>query len=183
MIPLAMRLLRALLVLALLPAAPAPARAQLFFAATPSPDLRIAPLMIRASVTPAGGPVQVRVVLSVMTTAGAPVPDIYLLWPGEVKGDPKPGPRDAALAEHVTALGYDVIDEGRLLLRARRLSSEAASVREPIAGGAPYVTFVQTGGALGLSAPATWIRLPSTPRLSDPDWMVVLEVPSLSVVK
>ena len=42
---------------------------------------------------------------------------------------------------------------------------------------------MQTGGELGLSAPATWIRIPSTPRLTDQDWLAVLEVPSLSVVK
>ena len=173
-----------LLVAALALSAPAPAGAQLFFSATPSPDLRIAPLTIRAAVTPAPGPVQVRILFSVTAPPGAAVPDLYLLWPGEVKGDPALGPRDPALAEEVTALRFDVIEEGRLPLRGRRLSGESgAAGREPVPGGAPYVTFVQTGGALGLSAPATWIRIPASPRLTDADWIMTLEVPSLSVVK
>lgn len=172
-----------LLVAALVLAAPAPAGAQLFFSATPSPDLRIAPLTIRAAVTPARGPVQVRILFSVAAPTGAPVPDLYLLWPGEVKGDPALGPLDAALAQEVTALRFDVVEEGRLPLRARHLTGEGAAAREPVKGGAPYVTFVQTGGALGLSAPATWIRIPASPRLSDPEWIMTLEVPSRSAVK
>ena len=173
-----------LLVAALALSAPAPAGAQLFFSATPSPDLRIAPLTIRAAVTPAPGPVQVRILFSVTAPPGAAVSDLFLLWPGEVKGDPALGPRDPALAEEVTALRFDVVEEGRLPLRARQLSGEGgAAGREPVPGGAPYVTFVQTGGALGLSAPATWIRIPASPRLTDADWIMTLELPSLSAVK
>jgi len=165
-------------------AGPPAARAQLFFSETPAPGLRVAPLSIRAAVTPTEGPVAIRVQFSVTAPAGATVPDVYLLWPGEVKGDPALGARDPALAEQVTALRYDVIDEGRLVLRARRLSGEGPNQgREPVKGGAPYVTFVQTGGTQGLSAPATWIRIPAWPRLSDPEWIVTLEIPSLSAVK
>jgi hypothetical protein len=184
MIALAMRAGACLLIVVFAVAAPAPAQAQLFFSETPSPDLRIAPLTIRAAVTPAGGPVQVRLLFSVMAPPGAKVPDLYLLWPGEVKGDPALGGHDPALAQQVTALRYDVVDEGRLPFRARRLGGEAGPAgREPVPGGAPYVTFVQTGGALGLSAPATWIRIPATPRLADAEWIMTLEVPSLSAVK
>ena len=173
-----------LLVGALVLAAPVPAGAQLFFSDAPSPDLRIAPLTIRAAVTPAPGPVQVRILFSVTAPAGAAVSDLYLLWPGEVKGDPALGARDPALAQAVTALRFDVVEEGRLPLRARQVSGEGgAAAREPVPGGAPYVTFVQTGGALGLSAPATWIRIPASPRLADADWLMTLEIPSLSVVK
>jgi hypothetical protein len=184
MIAAAMRLPALLFVLAVALAVPAPARAQAFFSETPSPDLRIAPLAISATVTQAEGPVRIRVRFSVMAPAGSTVPDLYLLWPGDVKGDAALGPRDLALAQRITDLRFDVVDEGRLPYRARRIGGGSdPSAREPIAGGAPYVTFVQTGGEQGLSAPATWIRLPSTPRLTDPDWTVTLEVPSLSVVK
>lgn len=163
---------------------PAAASAQAFFTATPSPDLRIAPLTIRAAVTPAEGPVAIRVQFGVMAPAGAKVPDLYLLWPGEVKGDPALGSRQPELAEQVTALRYDVIDEGRLVLRSRNLTAGGGpGAREPVPGGAPYVTFVQTGGTVGLSAPGTWIRIPSTPRLADPNWITTLEIPSLSAVK
>ena len=173
-----------LLVAALAVVTPAPAGAQLFFAASPSPDLHIAPLTVRVAVTPAPGPVRVRIQFSVTAPPGATVPDLFLLWPGEVKGDSALGARDPALAQEVTALRFDVIEEGRLPLRARRLTGEGgAAAREPVPGGAPYVTFVQTGGAQELSAPATWIRIPASPRLADADWIMTLEVPSLSVVK
>jgi hypothetical protein len=173
-----------LLVGALVLAAPAPAGAQLFFSDAPSPDLRIAPLTIRAAVTPAPEPVQIRILFSVTAPPGAAVSDLYLLWPGDVKGDPALGARDPALAQAVTALRFDVVEEGRLPLRARQVSGEGgAGAREPVPGGAPYVTFVQTGGALGLSAPATWIRIPASPRLTDADWIMTLEIPSLSVAK
>jgi len=165
-------------------AGPPAARAQLFFTETPAPEVRVAPLSIRAAVTPKEGPVAVRVQFSVTAPAGVTVPDLYLLWPGDVKGEPALGAREPALAEQVTALHYDVIDEGRLVLRARRLTGEGPDRgREPVKGGAPYVTFVQTGGAQGLSAPATWIRIPAWPRLTDPEWIVTLEIPSLSAVK
>src|SRR5262249_19091859 len=132
-------------------AGPPAARAQLFFSETPAPGLRVAPLSIRAAVTPTEGPVAIRVQFSVTAPDGATVPDVYLLWPGEVKGDPALGARDLALAEQVTTLHYDMIDEGRLVLRARRLSGEGPNQgREPVKGGAPYVTFVQTGGTQGL---------------------------------
>ena len=161
-----------------------PACAQVFFAETPSPELRIAPLTIRATVEPKVGPVPLRVQFGVMAPAGAKVPDLYLLWPGEVKGDATLGARDPALAEQVTALRYDVIDEGRLVLRSRRIAGEPGFAgRVPVPGGAPYVTFVQTGGTAGLSAPATWIRIPSTAHLAEPEWISTLEIPSLSAVK
>jgi hypothetical protein len=173
-----------LLVAALSLASPAPAGAQLFFSATPSPGIRIGPLGVRAAVTPAPGPVRVRILFSVMAPPGAEIPELYLLWPGEVKGDPALGARDPALAREVTALHFDVVDEGRLPLRARHLGGDGgAAAREPVPGGAPYVTFVQTGGTLGLSAPATWIRIPASPRLADAEWVMALDVPSLSAVK
>jgi len=180
----AMRAATPALALALALTVPASAQAQAFFSETPSPDLRIAPLAIRAAVTPAEGPVRVRVLFSVTAPAGARVPDLYLLWPGDVKGDPTLGPPDTALAQNVSALGFEVVDEGRLAYRARRIGGAGdPSAREPVAGGAPFVTFVQTGGELGLSAPATWIRIRATSRLTDPEWLAVLELPSLSVVK
>jgi hypothetical protein len=45
------------------------------------------------------------------------------------------------------------------------------------------VTYVQSGGALGLSPPAAWIKIPSHPRLSDPQWLVELTIRSESLVK
>jgi hypothetical protein len=151
----AMRAPSLLLALVLALTAPEPARAQAFFSQTPSPDLRIAPLAIRAAVTPAEGPVRVRLLFSVVAPPDTRVPDLYLLWPGDVKGDPTLGPRDVALAQKVTALGFEVVDEGRLPYRARRIGGAGdPTAREPVPGGAPFVTFADRG-ELGPSAPAT----------------------------
>ena len=174
------------LVVALVLGPAAPASAQVFFSATPSPDLRIGPLMIRAMVSPEAGPTRVRIIFSVMTEDGArppAVPDLYVLLPGEVNGDPKLGAKDPALTAAVEKLGFDVLGEGRVALNGRRLHVAGEESRQPIRGGAPYVTFVQTGNTFGLSPPATWIRVPSSKMLSDPEWMMELEVYTPSLVK
>ncbi|HYB69729.1 MAG TPA: hypothetical protein VEH80_03615 [Candidatus Bathyarchaeia archaeon] len=73
--------------------------------------------------------------------------------------------------------------EGRVPLLIRSLaeggSAESSATSTPGASPAappstaPFVTFVQTGG-LGLSPPATFIRIPWTPRLADPSWLIEL---------
>ena len=54
---------------------------------------------------------------------------------------------------------------------------------EPQAGGAPFVVFVQDGGALGLSSPATFIRIPWTPRLGDRGWLMDLPMRAGGLIK
>ena len=176
------------LVAALLVAAPVPVRAQLFFSSLPGSGFRIGPLLLSASVTPEPGPVIVDVLFSVMVRATGGPPsapqDLYLLWPGEVRGDPKLGERDQPFARSVEQQGFDVIGEGRLPLFAQRqFASDGAAPTEAVAGGAPYVTFVQSGGVLGLSPPATWIRIPWTPKLVDAAWLMDLQITSPSLVK
>jgi hypothetical protein len=174
------------LTLVLLLASAAPARAQLFFAARPESGWRVGPLMLRASVGPEVGPARVSVLFSVVLPAGrsAQPQDLYLLWPGEVEREPRLGPPEPALARSVEALGFDVIGEGRLPLFAQSLASvpDRPSV-QGVAGGAPFVTFVQTGGALGLSPPATWIRIPWTPRLVDRSWLMEVSLLSRALIK
>ena len=174
--------------LAVLLLAPAPpAAAQVFFSATPSPDLRVGPLMIRATVSPEAGPTRVRLLFSVTTATGArpsAVPDLYVLWPGEVQPVAELGAKDPALGAAVEALGFDVLAEGRIALNGRRLHAPAGpTARQAARGGAPFVTFVQSGNTFGLSPPATWIRIPSSKMLSDPEWMMELELLSPSLAK
>ena len=64
-------------------------------------------------------------------------------------------------------------------LLARGLADGATEVQ---ATGAPFVTFVQTG-ALGLSPPATFIRIPWTPRLADRNWLMELTLHVAGLVK
>lgn len=174
----------------LLAAAPGAAHAQFFLASHPDPPFAIGPLFVRASVTPALGPVVVDILFSVdvpaaHSTAGAEQ-DLFLVWPSAVIGDPAVGPPDAALEEDLTGRGFTVVDSGRLALRARNLyapRTEGRGASQPIPGGAPFVTFVREGGALGLSAPATWIRLPWDPRFVNRVYMIGLRMPTRGLLK
>ncbi len=164
-----------------------PAGAQLFFSTEPNAPARIGPLIVRASVMPGSEAADINVLWSVAVAprAGAMKSQaLYLLWPGEVTAEAPLGKPDPALAKAVTDLGFDVMGEGRLPLYTQNLSDPDASAKaQPVEGGAPYVTFVQYGGALGLSPPATWIQIPATPRLIDPRWLVDLRMRSPSIIK
>ena len=146
----------------------APARAQLFLASRPDPGFAVGPLSIRASVTEGVPLVTVDVLWSLVLppnrSAADAAQDLYLLWPGEVVGDSTPGTADPTLARYVEAQGFDIIGEGRAPLLGESLAHGTAAAA-PAA--APYVVFVQTGGPQGLSPPATFVRIPWTPRLAD----------------
>jgi hypothetical protein len=170
-------LLAAVLVLATV----APARGQLFLASRPQPSFTLGPLFVSASVTPEPGPTAVHVLWSLVVPPGRSAADLeqdlYLLWPGAVRGDAGAGPPDPALARHVKARGFSVIDEGRLGLAARPLFQTQGDGRPvPVAGGAPFVTFVRAGGALGLSSPVTYVRIPWTPQMVNRTWIMDLRL-------
>ena len=162
-----------------------PAGAQVFFSSRPASGLTIGPLIVRASITSGPGPVRVNILWGVVVAHGRPSPDLaqdlYLLWPGEVQGDGAAGPPDPGLARHVQERGFDVVGEGRLSLVAQSLVAE--SKVEPVPGGASFVTFVLSGGALGLSPPATFIRIPWHPTMAERGWLMDLGLQSASLVK
>jgi hypothetical protein len=163
--------------------APVPAQAQLFLASRPKPPFTVGPLMVRATVREEPGPVPVVVTWSLLLSpdrqAADVAQDIFLLWPGEVRNDAPAQKPDAALARYVTEQGFDVIGEGRVELLARGLADGTTEVQP---AGAPFVTFVQTG-ALGLSPPATFIRIPWTPRITDRSWLMELTLHVAGLVK
>ena len=168
------------LVLRLL-AAPDTATAQVFIASHPYPEFTIGPLFVRANVAPAAGPVDVTVLFSVVAPAtprsDTVTQDIYLLWPGEVDGESVTGGPDPELRRTVEARGFQVTREGRLPLAARAVYSGPQRPRpEALAGGAPFVTYSREAGPLGPGAPASWIRIPATPRLADRAWLVELRM-------
>jgi len=167
---------------------PATAHAQLFFASRSDPRFTIGPMILRASVTARLDQVRVNVLWSVVPEAGRSAgdlaQDLYLLWPGEVKDTPGLGKPDPALARFVEDRKFSVIAEGRVPLFAQSLYDVEGEQRgEPMPGGAPFVTFVQAGGALGLSPPATYIRLPWTPRMADRTWLMDLRMEVNGLVK
>jgi len=168
--------------------APLTAHAQLFVASKPDPAFAIGPLFVQATVTPALGPVTVDVLFSVDVPAAKSAADIeqdlFLLWPGAVVPDAAVGKPDPALEKYVTARGFEVIDSGRTPLSARNLyQAGGGRAAEPIAGGAPFVTFVRENSALGMSSPATWIRIPWNPRLANRVYLMALHLNTRGLIR
>jgi len=164
-----------------LAAAPAAAYGQVFISTQPKPEFMVGPLSIRANVGPGHGPIEVGVLFS-LAVPGTVKPDsvaqdLYLLWPGEVDGEAVAGAPDPELRRSVEARGFQVTREGRLPLAARAIFSARNRAKpEPIAGGAPYVTYTREAGPLGQGAPGSWIRIPWTPRLVDRAWLIELRM-------
>jgi hypothetical protein len=173
---------------ALLLLAPAVAHAQLFIASKPDPSFMIGPLFVRASVTPDLKPVVVEILWSIAVPPGKTAVDLEqnlnLLWPGGLIADPTAGPPDPALERFITQRGFSVIESGRLPLAAQhlyRLETDQPPARIP--GGAPFVTFVRDSGPLGLTPPATWIRVPWTPLMANRAYLMSLPLTTRGLIK
>jgi len=162
-------------------AAPGAAYGQVFLATQPKPEFTIGPLSVRANVAPKAGPIEVSLLFSLVVpasvSAAALEQSLYLLWPGEVDGEPVAGAPDPELRRTVEGRGFQVTREGRLPLAARGIYSGGERQKpEPIAGGAPFVTYTREAGPLGQGTPGSWIRIPWTPRLIDRSWLVELRM-------
>jgi hypothetical protein len=177
---------RALLVAALLGiAAPGSAGAQVFIAGRPDPGFEIGPLFVRANVTPALASITVDVSWSLAIPPGrtaAGSDDLLLLWPSAIVADPALGAADPALEPYVEARGLDPIDGGRVAYAARPLYGADPARWEPIAGGASFVTYVRTGG-MGLTSPASLIRIPWDPRLVNRAFLMRLTFPTKGLLR
>jgi hypothetical protein len=177
--------LAAILVGWILATAPA-ARAQVFFASSASSGYRVGPLTVRATVGPDADVARVEIRFSLAATGRAAAPqDFYLLWPGEiVRGPEALGSPDPTLKQYVEGLGFDELGQGRVELVAEALSvGQDEALTLVVAGGAPFVVFVQSGGPLGLSPPATWVRVPWTSRFSDRRWLMRLSFDAKGLIK
>jgi hypothetical protein len=162
-------------------AAPGAAYGQVFLATQPKPEFTIGPLSVRVNVGPNAGPIEVGLLFSLVVpasvSAAALEQSLYLLWPGEVDGEPVAGAPDPELRRVVEGRGFQVTREGRLPLAARAIYSGGERQKpEPIAGGAPFVTYTREAGPLGQGTPGSWIRIPWTPRLIDRSWLVELRM-------
>jgi hypothetical protein len=172
---------RWILLACLLCGAPSAADAQVFLASRPDPAFTIGPLVLRAGLGSKLGPVTVEILWSLVLPPArgtAVVPqDLYLLWPTAVSVDATVGRPDPELARYVEARGFAVTEEGRVPLFAQSLQQMGGDLPlEPVPGGAPFATFVGQGGPLGLTAPATYIRIPWSPKLADRRWMLDLRL-------
>jgi hypothetical protein len=109
---------------------------------------------------------------------------IYLLWPGEVVPDPQAGKSDPELNKYVEDRGFTVIEDGRVALLARsayQLETDAPPERFPT--GAAVVTFVRQGGALGMTTPASYIRVPWHPKMTNRAWLMNLRFEARGLLK
>jgi hypothetical protein len=178
---------RALLLGALLVAAfPAAPAAQVFIASRADPGFEIGPLFIRADVTARPGPVTVDILWSIAVPPGRTLrdgqQDLYLLWPGAILPDAALGAGEPTLDRLVEGRALDPIDGGRIAYAARNLYGADPGRWEAIAGGAPFVTYVRSGG-MGLSAPASLVRIPWDPRLLNRAFLMKLTLPSKGLLK
>jgi len=162
------------------------AQAQVFIANQPHPGFEIGPLFVRATVTPDLGPVPIDVTWSVSVptnkTASDLGQDITLLWPGGLVHDGK-GDRDAALVKYVSEYGFKVTDGGRVEMFAIDQFGPPGHRRQPIARGAPFVSYVRESETLGPSAPATLIRIPWDPRVVNRAFLMRISMKSKDLIK
>jgi hypothetical protein len=175
----------------LLGGVPAGAAAQVFLGPSAHPEFTIGPLYIRAAVTPTmTGPLPVDIFWSLVIPAGRSAGDVidgdlFLLWPSAVLPAPNLGPPEPALAKFVEERGLTVVDEGRVEYSARNIYTSGPTRREPerMAGGAPFVTYVRQAGALGLSTPATYIRIPWNPKLVNAVYIMSIKLNTKGLIK
>jgi hypothetical protein len=152
-----------------------------FLSTQPKPEFLVGPLSVRANVGPKAGPIEVSLLFSLVVPASVSrasvEQNLYLLWPGEVDGELVSGAPDPEVRRTVEGRGFQVLHEGRLPLAARAIYSGGERQKpESIAGGAPFVSYTREAGPLGQGTPASWIKIPWTPRLTDRNWLVELRM-------
>ena len=149
---------------------PVAAGAQVFLGSRANPEFEVGPLFIRASVSPALGPVTVDVLwsLAVPPTRSALglEQDLYLLWPAALHSE-EPSAGDARLSEYVRSRGFTVTGEGQLPLFVEDLyPPPGAASKDRRIGAAPFVSFRHVGlESLGVQPTASMVKIPWTPDL------------------
>ena len=173
-------------IVAALVAIPAIVQAQVFIASRPHPGFEVGPLFVRATITPALTPVQIDLTWSISVptnrTAGDLEQDVMLLWPGGLVHDGT-GEPDARLAKYISERGFKVVDGGRVDMFAIDQFGPPGRRRQPIAGGATFVSYVRESETLGPSAPATLIRIPWDPRVANRAFLMRLSMKSKDIIK
>jgi hypothetical protein len=175
------------LTFALVAGAPAAADAQVFLASRPHPDFAIGPLFVVVNVQPELTPLTVTIAWSLTPTSGRrvadlPPQDLFLLWPAEVVDTSAAGAADAALARELEQAGFAVLAGGRLALGTRdRMQIGTGTPATPLPQAASFATFARRGGAPQLG-PATYVKIPWTPKLADSVAVTVLTMTTRGLV-
>lgn len=182
-----MKLVRQALVgvFALIGALPAQSSAQVFLASTPHPEFSLGPLFLIANVSP-NLSVTVNLSFSLTLRPGASSEelkqDLFLLWPTEVAEATAPGPPDPALARGLNE-NFAAVGGGRLQLRTRdRTLVGTGQLGQVLPEVASYVTVARKGPLANQVSPATYIKIPWTPKLADPLSVTTLVMPMRGLV-
>src|SRR5262249_19529341 len=143
--------------------------------------LAIGPLFVNATVTPALGAVTVNVSWSLSVPPGRRLEDmaqdLFLLWPGGVERGSAPGRAGPGLAPHVAERGFDAVGDGRLAMRiGDRSMLGTAAPGQPLPITASYVSFVRRGAAPSQIGAGTYVRIPWTARMADPQSVFTLPI-------
>ena len=166
---------------------PAPGQAQVFLASRPHPAFSIGPLFVVANVRPDLAAVTVTLSWSLTATPGPrgadlEPQDLYLLWPGEVTEATAPGPADPTLVSELEHGGFAVMGHGRLILGSRdRMQMGTGTPAVVLPQTASFATFVRRGGPAQVG-PATYVKIPWTPKLADPHAVTVLTMSARGLI-
>jgi len=175
------------LALVLLIGVPAAAGAQVFLASRPHPAFSIGPLLVVVNVQPGLGPLTVTITWSLAPPSGGraarlDAQDLFLLWPGEVVEAATPGPADPALTRELEAGGFSVVASGRLALGSRdRMQMGTGTPATPLPQAASFAAFVRRNAPSPVG-PATYVKIPWTPKLADPHAVIVLTMSARGLV-
>ncbi|HMB34799.1 MAG TPA: hypothetical protein VKV41_12255 [Methylomirabilota bacterium] len=173
-------------ILILVAAWPQTASAQVFLAANANPSFEIGPLLVTASITEAvASRTPVRIVWGIVSPAGGPGldGDLYLLWPGRISGADT-GPPEPGLVAAVERPGTRITASGHLALSTRTTAALGSGFTpEPVAGGAPFVSFERQSNLTGRLSAGSLIRIPWSAKLGDRDRLMVLELQADRLVR
>ena len=164
------------------------AHAQIFLGDRANPELTVGPLFVTATITPSLDTVIIDVLWSLNVPADRSAADfeqtIHLLWPGEIVPDPSAGKPDPEVNRYVESRGFTVIEDGRVTLFSRSAYElETIAPSHVIPDNAAFATFVRQGGALGLTTPASYVRMAWHQKMTNRAWLMNLRFKTRGLLK
>ena len=166
---------------------PGAAHAQLFLGSQANSGLSVGPLFVKAAVAPGQDVVTIDVMWSLTVppdrSAAELEQTIYLLWPGDILPNPAAGKADPAVNRYLEQRGFTVIEDGRVTLVSRSAYQLETDAPPESIEGAPFASYVRQGGALGLTAPGSYIQVPWHPKMANRAWLMNLQFKARGIVK
>src|SRR5262249_35554248 len=165
---------------------PRRAGAQVFLAASANPSFEVGPLLVTATITDAvAAHTAVRIVWGIVAAPGSAGldGDLDLLWPGRIAGIDA-GPPEPALVAAVERPGPNITASGPIALSTRRTAGVGTGfAAEPVAGGAPFVSFERQSNLTGRLSTGSLIRIPWSAKLGERDRLMILELKADRLVR